>query len=176
MSLDLGWTLIPYEAALHQGPAGVAEIESINWREAAQAENLVAALAALPQDAGLLVWCGNSHHSKRPDDGCFPMGYQFARLSGVPHFAIDQPVTVAFPARTPERLRLLDPSVPALNAHGGTIGVLVEDFPAIGGACRSHPRRRACYCPPNKYRRGRIHPIHAERTGVATSDEKHASY
>lgn len=76
MSLDLGWTLIPYEAALHQGPAGVAEIESINWREAAQAENLVAALAALPQDAGLLVWCGNSHHSKRSHDGCFPMGYQ----------------------------------------------------------------------------------------------------
>lgn len=41
-------------------------------------------------------------------------------------------MTVAFPARTPERLRLLDPSVPALNAYGGTIGVLVEDFPAIG--------------------------------------------
>lgn len=133
MSLDLGRTLIPYEAPLHQAPAGVSEIESINWREAAQAENLVAALAALPQDAGLLVWCGNGHHVKTPRDGWFPMGYQFARLSGVSHFAIDQLVTVALPDRTPERLRLLDPYVPILDAHGGTVGVLVEDVPAIGG-------------------------------------------
>jgi len=132
-ALDLGWTLVPYEAPLNQGPAGVSEAEFINWREEAQAENLVAALAALPQDAGLPVWCGNSHHVKRPDDGWFPMGYQFARLSGVPHFAIDQLVTVAFPDRTPERPRLLDPYLPALDAHGGTVGVLVEDVPIIGG-------------------------------------------
>jgi hypothetical protein len=68
-ALDLGWTLIAYEADSAQEPAGLNEREKNNWREEQQASNLIEALARLPEEARLLVWCGNNHHSNTSGPG-----------------------------------------------------------------------------------------------------------
>jgi len=97
-ALDLGWTLHAYEADLQRAPEPG---QLVNWREAEQARNLVAALESLDDTARMLVWCGNSHLSKvggpGPDGEPFlPMGQVFWELSGIEPFAIDQITTVNF--------------------------------------------------------------------------------
>ena len=129
-ALDLGWTLIPYEPVLRVGEMRGSALARMNRRELVQAQNLIAALAELPRDAQMLVWCGGDHHRKTPHKVTRPrgewvlMGCHFAQLSGMPHFAIDQTVTIWLSL---ERRRLLDRYLPILEGAGGTAGLLVEE-------------------------------------------------
>ena len=149
-ALDLGWTLVPYEADYEAHPAELRKAESINWeeeqqtpglsdpamesiswREEQQARNLCHALGALPAGTMLLVWCGNSHHSKESHDWLAPMGYCFRELSSINHFSIDQDVTVDFghSAGTQSGPGLAERFESELAARGGTAGFLTEDGP-----------------------------------------------
>lgn len=100
-ALDLGWTLIAYEADISEMPAFTSPLDRENWRDRSQAERLVAALNELDDDAKILVWSGNSHLDKEGGDfpgmGRYsPMGEQFIELAGFAAFAIDQASTVDF--------------------------------------------------------------------------------
>jgi hypothetical protein len=170
-ALDLGWTLLHYEADAvcwlrQRFPAEFAGLDSLpkfqpddnqsagilqrlgphlqtmdytNWREEQQALNLVAHLGALPADARLLVWCGNSHLSKAhpkkwfsgaPGSDWVPMGIHLSRLAGFKPFALDQTVTVRF---SPDHAIPAAPWVRehagALTALGGTAGFLRAEAP-----------------------------------------------
>ena len=129
-ALDLGWTLIPYEADTMALPADPRAIESVNWREEQQARNILNALEELPTGSKLLVWCGNSHHSKSASEW-LPMGFRFRELSGIEHFGIDQCVTVDFPSSSGSQWGpgLAERFVVELAAHGGTAGFLTEEAP-----------------------------------------------
>ena len=149
-ALDLGWTLVPYEANNEVHPAERERTESINWeeeketpilsdvavkrvnwREEQQARNLSQAHEAMPTGTKLLVWCGNSHHGKENHDWFSPMGYRFRELSGINHFGIDQCVTVDFFSSTGKQAGtgLAGQFAAELAAHGGTAGFLSEDAP-----------------------------------------------
>jgi hypothetical protein len=120
---DLGWRLIPYEVKSRMGT---------NEREEEQARNLTTALAQLPQDAPLLVWCGNGHLYKEalPSDEWRPMGSQFWKISELEPFAIDQTVTVEFmPGQTGPWHELARSERWRLDALGGTAGFLAADSP-----------------------------------------------
>src|SRR5215207_2664760 len=120
-ALDLGWTLIPYEAdqfkwlserhgfdfSASDSPNEKAQkwqefqseftkLEFTNWREKEQALNILHALQSVSPHTPLLVWCGNSHHSKQGDQEWIPMGYQFQQHSSITPFVIDQIGTVKF--------------------------------------------------------------------------------
>lgn len=139
-ALDLGWTLVPYEADFSLEPPGLPRWSQINWREEMQARNLIAYLHSMPADTKLLVWCGNSHHTKmiipkQPDnseDGEWvSMGYQFKALSGLDPFVIDQIRTVHFPALIGRKMEeWLNKVAPQLTGFGGTAGFLAENAPA----------------------------------------------
>jgi hypothetical protein len=123
-ALDLGWTLIAYEADMTAAPSPNLMSKKVsNWREREQARKLAAALP----DAPLLVWCGWGHLSKTRGRTWSPMGYRFKRLTGIEPFALDQTTTVGS-EQTPterwvERLRS------ELESLGGTAGFLTEDAP-----------------------------------------------
>ena len=118
---ELGWRLIPYEVTSHM---------TTNEREEEQARNLAVALSQLPQEAPLLVWCGNGHLTKEPRDWWRPMGYQFWEHSGIEPFAIDQTVTVEFdPDTSGAWHRLGLEQTRRLETLGGTAGFLVADSP-----------------------------------------------
>jgi hypothetical protein len=148
-ALDLDWTLIPYEADLSLVPPelenkGDLSAEVTNWREEIQARNLILALQTLPADVRLLVWCGNSHHSKKithdeqilirhdgerilvtkatnePD--WVPMGYQFEQMSGINPFTIHQCLLDGLS-------RILSLCTPQLKSFGRTAGFLKEEPP-----------------------------------------------
>lgn len=140
-ALDLGWTLIAYEAddarwaAEHGGRAPTDAVHRslayANWREKQQAENLRAALNALAPDGKLLVWCGNGHRLKTPVGDWRPTGYWLARGGEIAPFAIDQTLTARFNPAHPSRFearaqRYRD----LLRLHGGTAGFLREAGPA----------------------------------------------
>ncbi len=146
-ALDSGWTLVPYEADFLLQPPHLPQWSQINWREEMQARNLIAYLHSMPGDTKLLVWCGNSHHTKmiipkQPDDPeaeeWISMGYQFRTLSGIDPFVIDQIRTVHFPDLTGRKMEAwLNEVAPQLTSFGGTAGFLAEDAPAcfhISGA------------------------------------------
>ena len=100
LALDLGWTLIAYEADTKLEPKFKSSLEETNWREKKQAENLHHILNTMDNKEKLLIWCGNSHLAKEPGltpDGEFlPMGYQFWKITGIELFTIDQIITVDF--------------------------------------------------------------------------------
>jgi hypothetical protein len=127
-ALALGWTLIPYECDDRVAPEALNRlaIDGVNWREDQQARNLVAELAALPDDGKLLVWCGNSHHLKVAADEWVPMGVRFRELSGIDAFTIDQLRSI--------RWRDGDEPGPGyerdLAPLGGTAGFLADEAPA----------------------------------------------
>lgn len=129
-ALDLGWALIPYDPVVRLAEMRGSALAQMNRREFVHARNLIAALAELPQDAQMLVWCGGAHHRKTPHEVTRPrgewvfMGCQFAQLSGMPHFAIDQTVTIGLSL---ERRSLLDRYLPTLEGASGTAGLLVEE-------------------------------------------------
>lgn len=153
-ALDLGWTLIEYEAdlggllkerfdidldlsaemteatrrKLEAVSAFTMSMEVTNWREEQQARRLNDALVWLPAGSKMLVWCGNGHLNIRPSDGWTPMGWWFGSLSGQAAFSIDQTATVEFPMRASRRDEWL-PFRDELLQRGGTAGVLVKDVP-----------------------------------------------
>ena len=147
-ALDLGWTLISYEADFDKMPAKLAQKDMMsqevtNWREEAQAKNIIHALQPLSADAKLLVWCGNGHHIKelpnakmvlregklfpKPENepDWTPMGYLFKEISGMNPFTIHQEVTEE--SNVPEKI--LEECKAGLNAFGGTAGFLKEEIP-----------------------------------------------
>ncbi len=153
-ALDLGLTLLPYEADMSQVPSELANKgnmspEVTNWREEAQARNLFLVLSGLPSDTKLLVWCGNGHHTKEivhseiffregkllpvPEDepDWTPMGYLFKQMSGLNPFTIHQEVLLRI---TQEGFvdvseDALGEYKPQIEAFGGTAGFLLEDLP-----------------------------------------------
>lgn len=152
-ALDLGWTLVEYEADLGGllkerfdidfDPAEMTEatrrqleavsaftmsMEVTNWREEQQARRLNDALGWLPAGSRMLVWCGNGHLNTRPSADWTPMGWWFRSLSGQVAFSIDQTITVEFPMRASRHDEWL-PFRDELLQHGGTAGVLVNDVP-----------------------------------------------
>lgn len=156
-ALDLGWTLVAYEAkpllwlsAQYGFPvidpddpgeigaqvpryqADLLSEEYTNWREEQQALNIIKALKALPANTPMLVWCGNNHHSRSVEDGRWlPMGYQFQQHSGIDPFVIDQGVTVKFDVEEDFfETELIKPFAAELARFGGTAGLLVEEIPA----------------------------------------------
>lgn len=137
-ALDLGWTLIVYEADFEQEPPGLSQRQRDNWREEQQASHLIEALAALPEGGKLLVWCGNNHHTKapvpvrdgEPEDFWASMGYHFRIKSGIDPFVIDQGATILTPGHPSRRQQWLKEITPTLAEFGGTAGFLVEDAPS----------------------------------------------
>jgi hypothetical protein len=128
-ALDLGLTLVPYEAELDGAPdTDPMSAEMTSWREREQARNLAAALP----DGPLLVWCGNSHLTK-VDIGAEwkPMGLQFRELTGIEPFTLDQLATVEFePGRVPSHVAVwLELVRGPLERLGGTAGFLSDDAP-----------------------------------------------
>lgn len=135
-ALDLGCTLVAYEAAWDELVApgdDPMSPEVTNRREALQARNLARAVAALPPDARVLVWCGNGHLWKAPGSRWTPMACRFREQSGIDPFAIDQNRTVAFPSFPAARRRelevLIERYAPELRDKGGTAGWLTEEAP-----------------------------------------------
>jgi hypothetical protein len=152
-ALDLGWSLLAYEADIVQWlsarhglnlpgtddlyqvlpqlqgyQAELMSMEFTNWREEQQARNLITALEALPANTPLLVWCGNNHQSKRPLQDWMPMGYQLKKLSGWDPFSIDQTRTVNF-TDDPGHFEPFEEFRQDLMAYGGTPGFLLEEAP-----------------------------------------------
>jgi hypothetical protein len=138
-ALELGWSLWAYEAVFEltagTDPAKLRTMEFTNWREREQAANLCQLTAAAPAEP-LLVWCGNSHASKKHPgnekaDDWVPMGWHFRAMSGTDPFVIDQTVTVIFQDQ-PQRWvqALLAELGETLAAHGGTAGILRDQAPA----------------------------------------------
>lgn len=131
-ALTFGWTLIPYEADTQHEPPALSHQQSVNWREQQQARNLIAALNVLPAESKVLVWCGNSHHSKQILGDWVPMGYKFQRLSSIEPFVIDQIITVKFDAQHwADAAGLIAQFERDLAAYGGTAGVLVAEHPVF---------------------------------------------
>jgi hypothetical protein len=151
-ALDFGWTLIPYEAdnfkwlsekhgidfansnenerirRLQEFQADFTTLEFTNWREEQQALNIIRALQSLPAKTPLLVWCGNSHHSKTGGQGWIPMGYQFIKHSNIDPFVIDQTRTVKFDAEeTWWYENVVKSGHELLDQQGGTGGLLREE-------------------------------------------------
>jgi hypothetical protein len=119
---ELGWRLIPYE---------VNRVMTSNEREEGQARNLAAALAQLPLETPILVWCGIGHLWKEPPrDEWIPMACRFWAMTDIEPFSIDQTVTVEFdPDMTSAWHRLGREQTRPLGALGGTAGFLIEDSP-----------------------------------------------
>jgi hypothetical protein len=119
---EVGWRLIPYE---------VDQLMSPNEREEGQARNLAAALAQLPPETQILVWCGIGHLWKEPPrEEWIPMACRFWEMTDIEPFSIDQTVTVEFePDVTSAWHRLGLEQTRRLEALGGTAGFLVEDSP-----------------------------------------------
>ncbi|HZS77109.1 MAG TPA: hypothetical protein VFA41_10900 [Ktedonobacteraceae bacterium] len=143
-ALDLGWTLITYEADFEQEPPDLSSLQRNNWREEQQAEHLITALNSLSETARLLVWCGNNHHTKalipirdgEPGDFCALMGYHFRLKSGIDPFVIDQGVTVEWPdAKKVGYKQWLKEITPTLVTFGGTAGFLAKEAPACLPVC-----------------------------------------
>jgi hypothetical protein len=119
---ELGFRLIPYE---------VTQLMTSNEREEGQAHNLAAALAQLPPDSPLLVWCGMGHLWKVPPrEEWIPMACRFWDMTGIEPFSIDQVVTVEFdPDRTSAWHSFAEEHRSRLEALGGTAGFLIDDSP-----------------------------------------------
>lgn len=130
-ALDLGWTLVRYEADFSNSTLDGTTPEGINWREEQQAINLKKALDDLPEYTKLLVWCGNFHHRLIPRDDWLPMGYQFKQLSGIAPFVIHQHRTIEFPNAGENKLKevraIVNEFAPVLTTFGGTAGFLREE-------------------------------------------------
>jgi hypothetical protein len=130
-ALDLGWTLVPYEADFDSKPPRFANLswEETNWREEQQALNLIEALASLNEEAKLLVWCGNGHLTKHRFDEWCPMGFRFHELSGLEPFSIDQTQSVRFDAHQSFGAPMLEQWADEIAAFGGAAGFLIEEIP-----------------------------------------------
>jgi hypothetical protein len=122
-AIDLGWTLIAYEAAPDDRGAP-PNLESTNARELHQARNLVEALASIEPEAPLLVWCGNHHHAKEAAVDWIPMGVRFVQESGIDPFCIDQLATVSLSPEHAPNIELTEELTATLDRFGGTAGFI----------------------------------------------------
>ena len=126
-ALELGWSLIAYEADLPRGALPL--LSTRNQRQAQQAHNLAAAFGRLAGGAKLMVWCGWSHHFKRslrlPDGKIELMGSRFRRAAGVTPFCIDQCLTVGLNLANGYEPVLVRRHRRTLKRFGGTAGFLV---------------------------------------------------
>ena len=125
-ALSLGWTLIPYEADLTQAAKITDPMALLSWRDEQQGRNLSNAVKELSSDARILVWCGLSHLSRAPAGQYRPMGLQFADISGIRPFAIDQTVTINTGTRA-SATELVQRFKNDLDRFGGTAGFLTEE-------------------------------------------------
>jgi hypothetical protein len=136
-ALILGWDLVPYECDFHL-PAGRGQdyfgtLEFANWRDAEEARYLAEFLGAAPADTKVLVWCGNSHQRKTPQQ--YHIGGTWIRLGqrlaehGIEPFVIDQSVTVEYRRGKSPRQGDLKRYRAELEALGGTAGFLREEDP-----------------------------------------------
>jgi hypothetical protein len=127
VALDLGWTLLAYEADMSAAPSDDLMAREVTaWRELQQAENL---LDVLP-DGPTLIWCGWGHLSKpcAPSlDGFKPMAQHFQELSGIEPFALDQTTTIH--AGRKDTGHWLELFADDLSRLGGTAGFFVENAP-----------------------------------------------
>ena len=125
-ALELGWSLIPYEADAPPGDPHL--LATRNQRQAQQAHNLASAFGRLP-GAKLMVWCGWSHHCKRsfrlPDGKLELMGSRFQRAARVTPFCIDQCLTVSLNVANGHDPALVKRHRRTLECFGGTAGFLV---------------------------------------------------
>jgi hypothetical protein len=132
-ALELGWNLHAYEAELDRRPPALdpLSMEATNWRDDEQARNLAALVGSLPADAKLMIWCGNSHLSKRDSPDWHPMGLRFREHAGVNHFAIDQTTYVVFDS---SMRPWAEPWITAhraeISRRRGAAGFLAEEAPA----------------------------------------------
>ncbi|MEO8315970.1 MAG: hypothetical protein ABI645_14405 [Pseudomonadota bacterium] len=125
-ALSLGWTLIPYEADLLEATKINDPMAQLIWRDEIQGRNLSNAVSKLDPDARALVWCGLNHLNHAPAGQYRPMGLQFADMSGIRPFAIDQTVTVS-PGVQTRGAELVQMYESDLEKFGGTAGFLTED-------------------------------------------------
>lgn len=125
-ALDLGWTLIAYEADMSAVPKDeLMSHETWAWRQAEQARNLAAALP----DAPMLVWPGLGHLTKKSElPGPKAMAWHFQELTRIEPFSIDQTVTIQDERRGSNEWNLRFRS--ELEKVGGTAGFLVEEAPS----------------------------------------------
>jgi hypothetical protein len=66
-ALALGWNLLAYECKFEKAPAMDHQaLEFANWRDAEEARNVAEFLTGSVPGTRLLVWCGNSHQRKTP--------------------------------------------------------------------------------------------------------------
>ena len=125
-ALEHDWSLIAYEIDIESIDPG--RLPSLNERDEQQALNLAAAFSGIASHSKMMVWCGLTHHHKRPirsPEGAWePMGLRFLRVARITPFCIDQTVTI--------RLQAPDRESPIARRHrrvlerfGGTAGFLL---------------------------------------------------
>lgn len=136
-ALALGWTLVPYECEFHLGRGQSQDyfrtLEFANWRDAEEARNLAEFLDGTARSTKLLVWCGNSHQRKTPQQ--YHGGGTWIRLGqrlaehGIDPFVIDQSVTVEYRTGASPRVGDVERFRAELTALGGTAGFLRDEDP-----------------------------------------------
>ena len=135
-ALALGLDLVAYECDFNRWQGDTWTPDFGNWRDAEEARNLAEFLSGMPRDTRLLVWCGNSHQRKTPQE--YPgvvgstwirLGQRFRELSGIDPFVIDQSVTVEYRWRRSRRRSDVKRFSAELRALGGTGGFLREEDP-----------------------------------------------
>jgi hypothetical protein len=129
-ALQLGWTLVAYEADMsRKPPCDDMSLKTTNWREEQQARNLTKAVSAL-RGQPMLVWCGNHHLAKDADSEWRSMGSRLEDLCGIEPFAIDQVLGVSFDQDSrPPAEAWSTAFAENLCGYGGTAGFLAEDAP-----------------------------------------------
>jgi len=107
-----------------------------NWRDGQQAANLARLFEALPENAGMLVWCSSLHHSKVRFMMYRPMGWLFMQGTKVVPFSIDQTVGVDFTGRQAGLSPVLKWAAATLAARGGNAGYIwKEGLPRLSAGC-----------------------------------------
>jgi hypothetical protein len=137
--LALGWDLLAYECDFERAPArDHRSLEFANWRDAEEARHVAEFLAESAPGTRLLVWCGNSHQRKTPQQyhsggTWIRLGQRLAELTGIDPFVIDQSVTVDYHGPgSSRRAADVEPFRTELAHLGGTAGFLREDEPDPG--------------------------------------------
>jgi hypothetical protein len=131
-ALALGWTLVSYEADMTAKPRQLTPLsmQETNWREDQQAQNLVSAIAHLPHDERMLVWCGWGHLYKCEVGDWRPMGLRFREISEIEPFSIDQTKGCETDQREAHAAPWVHAYAREIAADGGAAGFLAEDAPA----------------------------------------------
>jgi hypothetical protein len=127
-ALELGMTLVPYEAgndpaeipASLRGTPG-ADPAYVDWRERTQAAHLAAFLRRQPKDTKLLVFPGTGHLGKKAIPDFTPMAVYFQRTTRIEPFSIDQTVTSSLYHDRPW-MNVSTPTKTALAAMENTSG------------------------------------------------------